>query len=51
VIVECRAHAMAVLEPYGIWGGLSQVDRDMITELAVLARSRDATTSADVIPL
>jgi WhiB family redox-sensing transcriptional regulator len=23
----CRAHALAVQEPYGIWGGLSEDDR------------------------
>jgi WhiB family redox-sensing transcriptional regulator len=27
VIAACRAHALAVQEPYGIWGGLSEDDR------------------------
>jgi WhiB family redox-sensing transcriptional regulator len=27
VIVRCREHALAVQEPYGIWGGLSEEDR------------------------
>ncbi len=27
VIQQCRAHALAVQEPYGIWGGLSEDDR------------------------
>jgi WhiB family redox-sensing transcriptional regulator len=27
VIVQCREHALAVQEPYGIWGGLSEEDR------------------------
>ena len=27
VIVACRAHALAIQEPYGIWGGLSEDDR------------------------
>ena len=27
VIMECRAHALAVREPYGIWGGLSEEER------------------------
>ena len=27
VIAQCRAHALAVQEPYGIWGGLSEDDR------------------------
>ena len=33
VIAACRAHALAVQEPYGIWGGLSEDDR-----AALLAR-------------
>jgi WhiB family redox-sensing transcriptional regulator len=28
VIEECRRHALAVQEPYGIWGGLSEAERD-----------------------
>lgn len=31
VVAQCRAHALAVREPYGIWGGLSRTDRDRIT--------------------
>lgn len=27
VIVECRAHALAVQEPYGIWGGMTAQER------------------------
>ena len=30
VIAACRAHALAVQEPYGIWGGLSESDRRII---------------------
>ena len=33
VINACRDHALAVQEPYGIWGGLSEDDR-----LAILSR-------------
>jgi WhiB family redox-sensing transcriptional regulator len=32
VIAACRAHALAVQEPYGIWGGLSEDDRATILE-------------------
>ncbi len=28
VIVQCRAHALAAREPYGVWGGLSESDRE-----------------------
>ena len=27
VLVQCRAHALAVHEPYGVWGGLSESER------------------------
>lgn len=27
VIVECRAHALAVHEPYGVWGGMTAQER------------------------
>jgi WhiB family redox-sensing transcriptional regulator len=30
VIMECAAHALAVREPYGVWGGLSEDDREAI---------------------
>jgi len=30
VINACRDHALAVQEPYGIWGGLSEDDRAAI---------------------
>jgi len=28
VLAQCRAHALAVREPYGVWGGLSEEDRE-----------------------
>ena len=27
VLMQCRSHALAVAEPYGIWGGLSESER------------------------
>lgn len=27
VLLQCRTHALAVAEPYGIWGGLSEAER------------------------
>ena len=30
VLDRCRAHALAVREPYGVWGGLSESDRSEI---------------------
>jgi WhiB family redox-sensing transcriptional regulator len=28
VIEQCRRHALAAHEPYGVWGGLSEAERD-----------------------
>jgi WhiB family redox-sensing transcriptional regulator len=30
VIEQCRRHALAAEEPYGVWGGLSEAERDEI---------------------
>ena len=30
MIEECRRHALAAHEPYGVWGGLSESERDEI---------------------
>ena len=30
VLEQCRRHALAVQEPYGVWGGLSEGERDDI---------------------
>jgi WhiB family redox-sensing transcriptional regulator len=27
VLVQCREHALAVGEPFGVWGGLSEAER------------------------
>ncbi len=27
VLIECRAHALAMNEPYGVWGGMSEEER------------------------
>lgn len=27
VLQQCREHALAVREPYGVWGGMSEEDR------------------------
>lgn len=29
VIEACRSHALEVGEPYGVWGGLSESERDL----------------------
>lgn len=31
VLAQCRRHALAVREPYGVWGGLSESERDTLT--------------------
>jgi WhiB family redox-sensing transcriptional regulator len=30
VLSECREHALASQEPYGVWGGLSEEDREAL---------------------
>jgi WhiB family redox-sensing transcriptional regulator len=30
VLVRCREHALAAREPYGVWGGLSEEERDAL---------------------
>jgi WhiB family redox-sensing transcriptional regulator len=30
VIAQCAAHALKVREPYGVWGGLSEDEREAI---------------------
>lgn len=30
VLEQCRRHALAVHEPYGVWGGLSESEREII---------------------
>lgn len=48
VIAQCRRHALAVREPYGVWGGLTEEERD-----AVYQRSKKtaAQTTPTVSPL
>jgi WhiB family redox-sensing transcriptional regulator len=30
VVDPCRAHALEVREPYGVWGGLSEAERNQL---------------------
>ena len=41
VLAACRAHALSVREPYGIWGGMSEHERETAyaTPLPVSAAS------------
>lgn len=32
VIEPCREHALAVREPYGVWGGLAEWEREQLLE-------------------
>ena len=40
VLRECREHALAVHEPYGVWGGMTEEERDEVYRR--LARPRTA---------
>ncbi|MBU8827758.1 WhiB family transcriptional regulator [Mycolicibacterium goodii] len=44
VIAECRAYALSVGEPYGVWGGLSASDRE---KLAMAAERQPGLKSED----
>lgn len=35
VISQCRSHALSVGEPYGIWGGLSESERDLMLKRGI----------------
>jgi WhiB family redox-sensing transcriptional regulator len=36
VVTECRAYALRVREPYGVWGGLSEPERASLLGLRTL---------------
>lgn len=36
VLARCREHALSVREPYGVWGGMSETERE-----ALLAREEE----------
>lgn len=37
VLLTCREHALAAREPYGVWGGLSEADREQLLSGGLLA--------------
>ena len=45
VIEQCRSHALEVREPYGVWGGLSESERDMLLK-GDIGRTRGIRRSA-----
>ena len=47
VVEQCRAHALHVREPYGIWGGLTAQERDDILHPT---RKTSATTKPTPTP-
>ncbi|SEO17609.1 WhiB family transcriptional regulator [Actinacidiphila rubida] len=42
VRAECATHALAVREPYGVWGGLTEDERE-----AMMGRSRNRSADRD----
>ena len=48
VIESCRRHALAVREPYGVWGGLTVTERDAV--LRGQERHPARVTTADSQP-
>jgi WhiB family transcriptional regulator, redox-sensing transcriptional regulator len=45
VMAQCRAHALDVGEPYGIWGGLSETERELLLKRDI-GRTRGIRRSA-----
>ncbi len=45
VMTQCRAHALDVGEPYGIWGGLSETERELLLKRDI-GRTRTIRRSA-----
>ncbi|ALM41091.1 WhiB family transcriptional regulator [Streptomyces sp. FR-008] len=45
VRAECAAHALAVREPYGVWGGLTEDEREEL-----MGRARTRLTPAGAAP-
>ena len=51
VVPDCRAHALSVREPYGVWGGLSEHDREAIYAQDGSAElRRRAASASDACP-
>lgn len=50
VAAQCAEHALAVREPYGVWGGLTEDDREAIyaRRRLVIAAPRRAAAGAAV---
>jgi WhiB family redox-sensing transcriptional regulator len=39
IISQCAAHALSVREPYGIWGGMSEEERDAVYRRRIVRAS------------
>ncbi len=44
VLASCRAHALAVREPYGVWGGLTEDERESIVSGGAPAKDLPAAS-------
>jgi WhiB family redox-sensing transcriptional regulator len=42
VLAQCAAHALAVREPYGVWGGMSEDERRALKRRVARNRARMA---------
>ena len=49
VLTQCRIHALSAREPYGIWGGLTEEDRERIyARIAIADYPRARGEGADM---
>lgn len=51
VRAECAAHALAVREPYGVWGGLTEDEREELMGRARNAADRGRGTLGRAVPV
>jgi len=45
VMMQCRAHALKVREPFGVWGGLTESERQVIYDAQARERRSGAASA------
>jgi WhiB family redox-sensing transcriptional regulator len=45
VLAECRSHALSVQEAYGVWGGMTENERDALLHRSSRGRAVDSVST------
>jgi len=45
VLAECRSHALSVQEAYGVWGGMTENERDALLHRSSRGRQVDSVST------